>query len=278
MIRVHPVPPAPEALAGDDSPAARERQKAAAYWAEKGTMKGFRFQVYKDERVVAALEAAFFGKCAYCEFAYAGGAPPDVEHYRPKGAIEVDGALTEPGYYWLASEWTNLLPSCVDCNRARYQAFADEDPELSGKANKFPIGDPAKRARRPGDEAHEERLLLHPYFDDPREHLRFLDRGAIQAALTDAGTASRMGMASIETYGLDRKRLTDARDDVWVRVSGYVSAMRQFVEWYDADPGNPYLEVMVATHIGYIKGALGERQPFLGMVRQLVEPVEEMLR
>jgi hypothetical protein len=212
MIRVHPIHPEPAALAGADSPAERERQNAAAYWAKNGTMKGFKFVVYKDARVVKALEDAFFGKCAYCEFSYAGGAPCDVEHYRPKGAIDVDGTLTEPGYYWLAAEWTNLLPSCVDCNRARYQEFPDADPELSGKANKFPIGDPAARAKQPGQEAHEERLLLHPYFDDPSEHLHFLERGIIQAALTDGkphgeGIDRDVRARSEAPHGRARRRL-----------------------------------------------------------------------
>lgn len=53
-----------------------------------------------------------------------GGAPLDVEHFRPKSEIdEVDPATfrpvpgrapTAPGYYWLAAAWSNLLPSCIE--------------------------------------------------------------------------------------------------------------------------------------------------------------------
>jgi hypothetical protein len=61
----------------------------------------------------------------------------DAEHYRPKGAVkykteagELEDATCEvlnprqgrivtqrhPGYFWLAYDWRNLLPSCVFCN------------------------------------------------------------------------------------------------------------------------------------------------------------------
>ncbi|MEF9674035.1 hypothetical protein QNM99_25505 [Pseudomonas sp. PCH446] len=43
----------------------------------------------------------------------------DVEHYRPKGAVSEDAS--HPGYWWVAMDWDNLLPSCIDCNRKRKQ-------------------------------------------------------------------------------------------------------------------------------------------------------------
>ena len=44
----------------------------------------------KDAEVKAALEKLFYGKCAYCETFYSVQAPVDVEHYRPKSAVEGD--------------------------------------------------------------------------------------------------------------------------------------------------------------------------------------------
>lgn len=66
----------------------------------------------------------------------------DVEHYRPKGGyLDPDGTLCQPGYYWLAADWNNLFPSCIDCNREREQIMVKGQAKKLGKANKFPLVD-----------------------------------------------------------------------------------------------------------------------------------------
>src|SRR5262249_14198650 len=67
----------------------------------------------------------FHGKCAYCESRVRASYGGDVEHYRPKGKVDEDNS--HPGYYWLAYNPSNLLPSCALCNQAR------------GKMTHFPI-------------------------------------------------------------------------------------------------------------------------------------------
>ena len=107
--------PMPQSLAGPNSPAAVElaanRQKVAA-----GKKRSF--SVYSNPDVKAALADVFGGKCAYCESRYDRTQPVDVEHYRPKSEVKV-GEVKVGGYWWLAAVWSNLLPSCIDCNRAR---------------------------------------------------------------------------------------------------------------------------------------------------------------
>ena len=85
-------------------------------------------------RVIDKLNDWYYFKCAYCERIY----KLDVEHYRPKGEVRDEnnnivqvanyaGAMIDhPGYYWLCYEWSNLLPSCITCNRE------------GGKNSKFP--------------------------------------------------------------------------------------------------------------------------------------------
>lgn len=86
----------------------------------KVSKKTCTFKVYRDPAVIKALEAVFGAKCAYCESRFAHVTPKDIEHFRPKSAIEnKDSPPLLPGYFWLAGEWTNLLVSCPDCNRAR---------------------------------------------------------------------------------------------------------------------------------------------------------------
>ncbi|HEU0246381.1 MAG TPA: hypothetical protein VFR38_04775, partial [Gaiellaceae bacterium] len=122
----------------------------------------FNFRAYKSVDVVRQLGLSFGGKCAYCEGAWEGTAPVDVEHWRPKGGYVADGRLKKPGYYWLAAEWLNLLPSCIDCNRERTQPFEDSPPHLAGKANKFPLPSEKRRANAVGRERFERPRLLHP--------------------------------------------------------------------------------------------------------------------
>lgn len=152
-------------------------------------LKAFGFARYKEVSVKNALEKLFHGKCAYCESFYAGFQPVDVEHYRPKG--EVEGVSGHPGYWWLAMEWSNLLPSCIDCNRRRNQKTpkpgedrlvalrADGDFDrsrsiLSGKQSAFPLMVGSAHAARPDDDIEaEKRLLLDPTRDDPDRHIVF---------------------------------------------------------------------------------------------------------
>jgi len=121
------------------------------------------FTAYKGDGVREQLTEMFKGKCAYCETFYKATQPADIEHFRPKGGVTIkDTRPQPPGYWWLASEWSNLLPSCSDCNRPRRQDFPGGLPRTAGKANRFPLASEAKRAAAPGQEAKERRLLLHP--------------------------------------------------------------------------------------------------------------------
>ena len=104
------------------------------------------------------------GRCAYCEAKVQHVDYGDVEHYRPKSAVKEDP--THPGYYWLAYETTNLLPSCGLCNKA------------PGKLDQFPVQ--GTRVIAPHLPLQNERpLLFNPYQEDPRAHLRFLANGDV---------------------------------------------------------------------------------------------------
>lgn len=180
----------PDAMGGEDSPAGRELDKFRRYFA-KPTGKVPAFSVYKSDSVKRQLDTLFHGKCAYCESFYASTAPVDVEHYRPKGAVYED--TNHPGYWWLAMDWENLLPSCIDCNRKRKQKVPKLSAKLlalqegqrgfnhgmlisSGKKDSFPVL--GVRAMSEGAAiTGEYPLLLDPCRDDPQEHLRFhIDR------------------------------------------------------------------------------------------------------
>lgn len=189
--------PVPGAFNGPQSSAAKERAKARAHLlvamqtvAQGGRRpKAYKFSTYKDEAGRLALETLFQGKCAYCETHYASQAPVDIEHYRPKGGVEDDP--DHWGYWWLAADWMNLLPSCIDCNRRRYQILptpgtvslvdlrnSGKPIWQTGKDIAFPVV-PGTRALGLGEDPDQELLnerpyLLDPCRDDPDGHLEYL--------------------------------------------------------------------------------------------------------
>lgn len=179
----------PLSLEKKDRRGRTELQRATTHMSDPANLKGYDFERYKDREVKHQLELLFYGKCAYCESFYAGTQPVDVEHYRPKA--EVEEVAGHRGYWWLAMNWENLLPSCIDCNRRRTQrspsasparplrllpdgTFSDSEERLSGKASSFPLAIEAGRAAVPSDDIESEaRLLIDPTREDPSEHIGF---------------------------------------------------------------------------------------------------------
>ena len=161
----------------------------------------------------------FYGKCVYCETAIRNIFPGDVEHFRPKGRItneahqpiylkNKDGSfqldqngnkLAHPGYYWLAYDWKNLMPSCTYCNRPK---------EDFGKRNSFPVE--GIHAQSPGEEIHERPLILNPISeypeDNPENHFKLDCENGLLVPKT------QRGQFCIDLFGLNtRTPLQDGR-------------------------------------------------------------------
>jgi hypothetical protein len=162
--------------------------------------------LYKEGR--DAILKLFFGKCAYCESQITADQwRGDVDHFRPKkrvtdenGEVVRVGQNPHPGYFWLAYEWTNLLPACASCNRPG----TDSDGSRGGKWDRFPIE--GTRAVRPGDSlSSEDALLIDPYMDEPSDHLAFDPATGLVAGKTKKGTRT------IEILKLNREGLLGLR-------------------------------------------------------------------
>jgi uncharacterized protein (TIGR02646 family) len=271
MIRVK-VGPALAVLTEMGSAGALERAAAIAFFQDPANQENaFTFRVYKNKEVVEELSSRFRGKCAYCESPWRSMAPPDIEHYRPKGAVVINGKLTKPGYYWLAGDRRNLLPSCIDCNRARTQQFTEMEPHLSGKANQFPIAKEGQRAQMPGDERFEQRLLLHPSLDQPDKHLEFIDEGFVRPALNPSGKPSPKGKASIEVYGLNRKGLVEERRNYLIRVRGLMWLIEQQTLVIQNSPGTLQAREVLTGLIAELEHYSKDDQAYAGMVRQFIK-------
>jgi hypothetical protein len=184
------------------------------------------------------LPNVFNDKCAYCETPMI-RATLHAEHYRPKLRVTQNGKkvkikdeqgqdVDHPGYFWLAFHWTNLLPACEWCNT------------VNGKRNEFPIPKTTylsvlkKLTRTECDSLREKliqstswpdifyfqpvdldnkegRLLLHPYFDDPRKSLKFDDFGKVIAF--GSGDDKLRGEMSIKVYNLNDGKIVPVRRD-----------------------------------------------------------------
>ncbi len=202
------------------------------------------FRAYKGDDVRHALEALFHGKCAYCESRYNITGPVDVEHYRPKGKVDEDEA--HPGYWWLAADWTNLLPSCLDCNRRRFQPTPKDfasltgildaqqrkgfSPLKTGKESCFPISATGVRMMSRPDTslaasalAAEDALLLNPCTHVPEEHLRFhIDRESPLGLVYPAG--SPPSVAPILPIATNKvQQIENAAKAAGISVAGAVS-------------------------------------------------------
>lgn len=208
-----------------------------------------KFSVYKDAELKKQLKTVFHNKCAYCESDFTHATSPDIEHFRPKAAInsfsnETDEDLIYPGYYWLGAEWENLLWSCPLCNRKTKQevpSFVDLKPV--GKKNRFPVS--GKRIRNHHEiwtDEEPRRLLIDPCKDDPTEHLEFQLDGLVMAKLDANGNPSAMAKASIPAYGLNRADLVHWREAEKIFLEGLlfgiVSTLELFVAEQDVQKKN----------------------------------------
>lgn len=165
--------------------------------------RNFKFDanVYGDSEVKQTLKRIQHDKCCFCESKISHIAYGDVEHFRPKGGYQTasDKPLTQPGYYWLAYNFDNLLLACQICN----QKF---------KRNFFPLIDESKRVKSHHDHGNlhlEDQLIIDPGKDNPEDHIYF-DQEIPKAR-------SLKGELTIHRLGLDRGELNDHRLD-WLKV------------------------------------------------------------
>lgn len=132
------------------------------------------------------LRNLYFGKCAYCE----SKTDFDIDQYRPRKV-----------YYWIAYEWSNFLPACPQCNRAKRDLFPVLDESLRITEPQF---DKNEWNAKSQSFIHEQAQLLNPEIDNPEEHLSFLIDGRI-TGLTEKG------QITIQVLQLNREYLLARR-------------------------------------------------------------------
>jgi hypothetical protein len=162
-------------------------------------------ELYKRQKVFFTESSGpFKAKCTFCETSISNHYG-DVEHYRPKAGIQDENRkwvgirvggkkIRHPGYFWLAYDWKNLIPSCSGCNRFQHGV---------GKGSCFPVD--GLHAKKPGQEKNEKPLLLNPLVDEPGQHIEF-DDNWVARATTDRGRLT------IDIIGLNHRDLPRYRN------------------------------------------------------------------
>lgn len=125
------------------------------------------------------------GRCAYCETPLVKGAHA-IEHIAPKGLYEV-----------FCFEPYNLVTACTSCN----------SPGNKGE------NDTMKRPVNWRDYSANRFKIVHPYFDNPEDHFKYLD---IEKTIFDTAKCSVRAQETIkmmhwdETWAFDQ-RVRNAR-------------------------------------------------------------------
>lgn len=268
---------APVSLTDADGAGMKELDKARLHYMQPGT-GSYDFRAYKGEDVVAALRELFKKKCAYCESNFEAVSPIDIEHYRPKGGVKGDNA--HRGYWWLAAEWENLLASCIDCNRERYQHVGVDGMTqreldaitriLSGKKDAFPIAG-ARACLEGDDHALEDPLLIDPTRRDPDQHLiweelNYADQPSalsIVSPRVGAGVSDPYGDESIAIYGLNRRGLVERRTALMLLLKTEAARIESLVNASAALPDAalpPFLKIIDNDFRNFRSHASAERE------------------
>lgn len=153
--------------------------------------------IYAHLSVKRELVAMQHEKCAFCEAKPLHVSDGDVEHFRPKGGVRQADTdpLQQPGYYWLAYEWANLMFSCERCNRRH-------------KKNLFPLVDPARRATTHRDSvANEAPYFVDPSAEDPEPYITYRDHVPVAIG------GNARGEQTIDALGLRRPELNTDREE-----------------------------------------------------------------
>jgi uncharacterized protein (TIGR02646 family) len=211
MIRVNRGP-APAVLTRNqktwDKALARARTKKALTRAQSR---------YRHRDIKEALDAAFHGKCAYCESKIRHVDYGDIEHFRPKSK-----------YPAKTFDWANLLLACGVCNGTEHKGEA------------FPL----KAAGGP---------LINPCAEEPSDHLSFDYDTSTQLASVYGRTPR--GVTTEHQLGLNRPDLRAYRskylEKLWfiARQAAVDPQARKLLD-EATDPSAPYSAFAVALRAG----------------------------
>ncbi len=243
--------------------------------AKNGDFDNFKFSVYRE--VKDDLIKLFKSKCAYCESKFLHVYSGDVEHFRPKGEILTkENTTIRPGYYWLASEWDNLLLSCRNCNqKLKHNVFGESKKRTMGKMNQFPLSDSDKYIKSEKQDVKEEeeyRLILDPCKDNPEKHIEFdVDTGVVR-------WKTEKGKRSIDVFVLQRIPLVQAREKLLKDVKAQIQRVKEAVKNVNDNLDSAsslkriYFDKILKREMARLQGFVDPSSEFSAAAKQAIAP------
>lgn len=252
------------------------------------------YTVYADKKVRKLLVKMFHGKCAYCESKITAIYNGDIEHFRPKGKIQ-NANPSRPGYFWLASEWENLLFACPFCNQTNTHEFRNGnniEEAVFGKLDQFPLDTETYRLKythgiiyftdsatykQVFDLEESERLLLNPCKDDNIEkYFKFDDNGAIISNDGLTNFEERKAQTSIFTYALHRLPLTIAREEKIIQIKAQIRRVEIAIKNYNdhlnsSDEKRIWFEGIMREEMTILKKFKDSNQEYAGLARYIID-------
>jgi uncharacterized protein (TIGR02646 family) len=152
---------------------------------DRGEKPSFNESVYQKYKEFF-MDAAFHGKCGYCECHIKDFQRGDVEHFRPKAPAtneKDEEVINHLGYHWLAYDWQNLLISCQICNQ-----ISKRGDQRIGKGSRFPVMGAHAHTSETLDQ--EKPLLINPTSSLPEDHPSkhfFMNPDGLLQGQTDRG-------------------------------------------------------------------------------------------
>ena len=258
----------------------RAIEEAVRFIKGKSEKFSFKFDVYRNANVRQWLINLSSHKCAYCEEIVTAGFDGDIEHFRPKGEVVIEGEKSlKPGYYWLAAHWENLFLSCVHCNQSRVQLTPDGRKLTMGKKNQFPLTDNKKRVKSHKKDYRQEKkyqLLLDPCKDEPAKRLKFDETGNVHP-LHKSGIWFKRAEKSIEVFALFRKNLVEQREKHAKIILQAIVTYNDFLDNYDRAARKNSKEDIndakrkLSNAVKLLKAFCQEDQRFSTMAYQLIK-------
>lgn len=252
------------------------------------------YSIYADKTVRKKLLKMFHGKCAYCESKITTIYNGDIEHFRPKGKIQ-NANPSRPGYFWLASEWENLLFACPFCNQTNTHEFKNGnniDEAVFGKLDQFPLDTETYRLKythgiiyftdkviynEAFDLEESVRLLLNPCIDDNIEkYFKFNDDGAIISNDGLTPFEKRKAQTSIIIYALHRLPLAIAREEKIIQIKAQIRrveiAIKNYNKYMDeSEEEKIWFEGIMREEMKILRRFKDADQEYAGLARYMID-------
>lgn len=251
------------------------------------------YSVYSDTKVRKILLEMFHGKCAYCESKITAIYNGDIEHFRPKGKIQ-EANPKKPGYYWLASDWENLLFACPFCNQTNTHEIFEGGvikEVVLGKLDQFPLTSERHRLnhmhgniyftdhiayKQAFDLEESERLLLNPCIDDNIESFfKYGDDGAIIINDGLSPIERQKSETSIRVYALHRLNLSQARHEKIIQIKAQIRRVEQAIKNYndhsDTEEKRTWFEGIMRDEMCILKRFKNPDQEYAGLARYIID-------